>query len=165
MVQTTDQTVCGDPSPVRSGPPNGPTGRFGPTDEPTRTHRATDGAVWSTGWTAVGDSRVTARIHPGSAILSMDHSVITLGDGGRADGTETAFLSFYDIAFSATLGAGHVALLRVPSAGVDAVFTDRLDLGRKMQARLLGMGTKLAMLEREPVIMTDVRRDPGVAGG
>src|SRR5205823_5191369 len=53
---------------------------------------------------------------------------------------------------------------RVPSAGVDAVFTDRLDLGRKMQARLLGMGTTMAMLEREPVIMTDVRRDPWVAG-
>ena len=107
---------------------------------------------------------MTARIHPGSAILSMDHSVLTLRDGGRADGEETALLSFYDIAFSATLGAGRVALLRVPSAGVDAVFTDRLDLGRKMQARLLGMGTKLAMLEREPVILTDIRRDPWVAG-
>jgi hypothetical protein len=94
----------------------------------------------------------------------MDHSVITLHEGGRADGAETAMLSLYDIGFSAALGAGHVALLRVPSAGVDAVFTDRLDLGRKMQARLRGMGMAMPMLEREPVVVTGLWRDPWVEG-
>lgn len=96
-----------------------------------------------------------ARLHPGAAILSMDHSVITLRDGDR----QTAFLSMYDIAFHATLGGGHVALLDVPSAGVDAVFTDRLDLGRKMQARLLGMGNTMPMLSRDPIVVTGFWRD------
>lgn len=103
-----------------------------------------------------------ARIHPGAPILEMDHSVITLHEGGRADGDETAMLSLYDIGFSAALGAGRVALLRVPSAGVDAVFTDRLDLGRKMQARLRGMGMTMPMLSRDPVVVIGLWRDPWV---
>jgi hypothetical protein len=107
---------------------------------------------------------VGARIHPGSPILVMDHSVITLHEGGRADGAETAMLSLYDIAYSARLGAGHVALLSVPSAGIDAVFTDRLELGRRMQARLLGMGNTMPMLSREPVVVTGFWRDPWVEG-
>ena len=94
----------------------------------------------------------------------MDHSVITLHEGGRADGAETAMLSLYDISFSAKLGAGHVALLSVPSAGVDAVYTDRLDLGRRMQARLLGMGDTKPMLSKPPIAVTDFRRDPWVEG-
>lgn len=96
-----------------------------------------------------------ARIHPGAPILSMDHSVITLRDGS----VDSAFLSMYDIAFHATLGAGHVALVSVPSAGVDAVFTDRVDLGRKMQARLLGMGMTMPMLSRDPIEITGIWRD------
>ncbi len=105
-----------------------------------------------------------ARIHPGAPILEMDHSVITLHEGGRADGAETAMLSLYDIGFSVTLEAGHVALLRVPSVGVDAVFTDRLELGRKMQARLRGMGNTWSMLQREPVLLDRIVRDPWVDG-
>ena len=101
-----------------------------------------------------------ARIHPGEPILSMDHSVITLRD----ESGETALLSMYDITYHATMGAGRVALLSVPSAGVDAVFTDRLDLGRAMQARLLGMGMTMPMLTNPPIVMTGVRRDPWVAG-
>jgi hypothetical protein len=99
-----------------------------------------------------------ARIHPGAPVLSMDHSVITLRDGG----VESGFLSMYDIAFHATLGAGHVALVTVPSAGVHAVFTDRLDLGRAMQRRLLGMGMAMPMLSREPIVVTGLWRDPWV---
>jgi hypothetical protein len=99
-----------------------------------------------------------ARVHPGAPILSMDHSVITLRDGEA----ESGFLSMYDIAFHATLGAGHVALVTVPSAGVDAVFTDRLDLGRAMQRRLVGMGMTMPMLSREPVVVTGLWRDPWV---
>jgi len=105
-----------------------------------------------------------ARIHPGAPILEMDHSVITLHEGGTPGGAETAMLSLYDIGFSAAMGGGHVALLRVPSADVDAVFTDRLDLGRAMQARLLGMGMTMPMLSAEPVLMTDLWRDPWVDG-
>ena len=107
---------------------------------------------------------MTARLHPGSPILEMDHSVITLHEGGRPDGAETAMLSMYDIGFSASLGAGHVALLSVPSMGVDAVFTDRLDLGRRMQARLLGMGMTMPMLSRELLMVTGLSRDPWVDG-
>ena len=107
---------------------------------------------------------VPARVHPGSPILEMDHSVITLHDGGRADAAETAMLSLYDIGFSAALGAGHVALLRVPAAGVDAVFTDRLELGRAMQVRLLGMGNTMPMLYRDPVLVSGLWRDPWVEG-
>jgi hypothetical protein len=105
-----------------------------------------------------------ARIHPGSPILEMDHSVITLRDGGRHDGAETAMLSLYDIGYSVALGAGRVALLRVPSAGVDAVFTDRLELGRAMQGRLRGMGQVMPMLEREPIVVAGLWRDPWVDG-
>jgi hypothetical protein len=100
-----------------------------------------------------------ARIHPGRPTLSMDHSVITVRD---AAGTESGFLSLYDIHFSVLLGAGHVALLRVPAAAVDVVLTDRLELGRKMQARLRGMGSTMTMLEPEPVVLTDIRRDPWI---
>ena len=97
-----------------------------------------------------------ARVHPGAPILVMDHSVITLRDGA---GRETAFLSLYDIAFHATMGAGRVVLLSVPSAGLDAVFTDRLELGRAMQARLRGMGMTMPMLSRQPLLVTALLRD------
>ncbi len=101
-----------------------------------------------------------ARLHPGAPILVMDHSVITLHEGGRPDGAQTGFLSMYDIAFHRDYGAGRVALLSVPSADVDAVFTDRLDLGRSWQARLRGMGNTDAMLSRDPVVVTGFWRDP-----
>src|SRR4051795_12802356 len=104
-----------------------------------------------------------ARIHPGAPILVMHHSVITLHDAGQQNGAETAFLSMYDIAFHHQHGAGVVALLRVPSAGVDAVFTDRLELGRAWQARLRAMGNTDAMLASDPVVVTGVWRDPWIA--
>lgn len=103
-----------------------------------------------------------ARLHPGSPILSMDHSVITLHEGGRPDGARTGFLSIYDIAFHAQFGAGRVALVDLPAAGVSAVFTDRLDLGRAWQARLRGMGDTDPMLSRDPVVVTGFWRDPWV---
>jgi hypothetical protein len=91
----------------------------------------------------------------------MDHSVITLRDGAE----ETAFLSMYDIAFHHEHGAGRVALLRVPSAGVDAVFTTRLDLGRAWQARLRAMGNTDAMLTRDVVVVAGFWRDAWVGDG
>jgi hypothetical protein len=94
----------------------------------------------------------------------MDHSVITLHEGGRPESAQTGFLSMYDIGFHRDYGAGRVALLSVPSAGVDAVFTDRLDLGRSWQARLRGMGNTDAMLSRDPVVVTGFWRDPLVSG-
>jgi hypothetical protein len=88
----------------------------------------------------------------------MDHSVITLRDGS----TQTAFLSMYDINFHREHGAGRVALVSVPSAGIDAVFATRLDLGRAWQARLRGIGNTDAMLSREVVVTTGFWRDPWV---
>lgn len=88
----------------------------------------------------------------------MDHSVITLRD----DGSQSAFLSLYDVNFHREHGAGRVALVSVPSAGVDAVFTTRLDLGRAWQARLRAMGNTDPMLSRDVVVVTGFWRDPWV---
>jgi hypothetical protein len=102
---------------------------------------------------------VTAIIHPGAVIHCWDHLVITLrDDGGRA----TAFLSLYAIAYSRSLGAGHVALLEFhapPVGPIAATLTDDLGLGLRQQERLRAMGdermvragpAQLARFEREP---------------
>jgi hypothetical protein len=70
----------------------------------------------------------------------------------------------YDIAFHASLGAGRVALVSVPAVRLDAVFTDRLELGRAWQARLRGMGNTDAMLSRDPIVVTGFWREPWVDG-
>jgi hypothetical protein len=106
-----------------------------------------------------------ARVHPGEVILVMDHSVITLREGGRPDGEERAHLSLYDIKYSAETGGGHVLLLRVPSAGVDGVYAETIELGERTQARLRGIGMTDAMLDRPPIPLLDIRRDPFVANG
>ena len=106
-----------------------------------------------------------ARIHPGEVILVMDHSVITLREGGRPDGAETAHLSMYDVKYSIEVGGGHVVLLRVPSAGMDGVYADTIELGERMQARLRGIGMSDPMLERPPIALLDVDREPFTGGG
>ncbi len=103
-----------------------------------------------------------ARTHPGAVIHCWDHLVITLRD---AAGRETAFLSLYAIAYSASLGAGHVAVVEIPASPgpapgpFAATLTDNLDLGQRQQERLRAMGderairsgpTRLARFEREP---------------
>jgi hypothetical protein len=105
---------------------------------------------------------MTARLHPGNPILSMDHSVITLHEGGRPDGAQTGFLSMYDIAFHHQHGAGRVALIDIPAAGVSAVFTDRRELGEAWIARLVGMGHAEPMFSRPPVVVHRFERDPWV---
>lgn len=59
-----------------------------------------------------------AITHPGAVIHCWDHLVITLRDG--PDGAETGFLSLYAITYSASLGAGHVAIVEIPAAGLVA---------------------------------------------
>ncbi len=100
-----------------------------------------------------------AELHPGRVTLVMNHSVITLREGGLVGGAETAFLSLYDIFHSLTLGAGCVALLRVVAAGVDVVLAERVELGRRMQQRLLSMGHTHGMLSRPP-LAARFTRDP-----
>lgn len=92
-----------------------------------------------------------AYIHPGAAIHCWDHLVIVLRDGPY--GTETGFMSLYAITYSASLGAGHVALVEAPSVGGGfvATLTDDLGLGRRQQARLIGMGDPRAALRRPPI--------------
>lgn len=83
---------------------------------------------------------MTAFTHPGSVIHYWDHLVITLRDDA---GSETAFLSLYAITYSASLGAGHVALLDVGAGSADrstVTLTDDLALGRRQQDRLRAMG-------------------------
>ncbi len=105
---------------------------------------------------------MTARIHQGAPILSMDHSVITLTENGRPDGARTAFLSMYDIGFHRDHGAGRVALVDVPSAGLSGVFTDRRELGEAWIARLQRMGHAEPLLARPPVVVNGFLRDPWV---
>ena len=93
-----------------------------------------------------------AIIHPGAVIHYWDHLVITLRDG--ATGAETGFLSLYAITYSASLGAGHVALVEVPgagAAGLAATFTDDIGLGERQQARLKAMGEARPALHAPPV--------------
>jgi hypothetical protein len=102
---------------------------------------------------------MTAITHPGAVIHCWDHLVITLRDPA---GTETAFLSLYAIAYSKSLGAGHVALLEVrdSAAGpIGATLTDDPGLGHRQQERLRAMGDermvrtgppRLARFDREP---------------
>ena len=104
---------------------------------------------------------MTARVVPGSVILIMDHSVITLADDG---GQETAFLSWYSITYSAAFGAGQVALFEAPSRGIAVVLTDDIGLGERWQGRLLGMGTDRACLRVPPVGAAFTRR-PYAPGG
>ncbi len=102
---------------------------------------------------------MTATIHPGAVIHCWDHLVITLRDDG---GRPTAFLSLYAIAYSRSLGAGHVALLEIDAPPIGpraATLTDDLGLGLRQQERLSAMGDErmaragppqLARFEREP---------------
>lgn len=106
-----------------------------------------------------------AAIHPGAAIHYWDHLVITLRDG--ATGAETGFLSLYAITWSASLGAGHVALVAVPSAGAGglaATFTDDLGLGERQLARLRAMSDDRAAL-RPPPVLARFERLPYDAAG
>jgi hypothetical protein len=102
---------------------------------------------------------MTAVTHPGAVIHCWDHLVITLRD---PSGTETAFLSLYAIAYSKSLGAGHVALLEVhgaPAGPIAVTLTDDRGLGLRQQERLRAMGDErmvrtgapqIARFEREP---------------
>jgi hypothetical protein len=106
-----------------------------------------------------------AIIHPGAAIHCWDHLVITLRDG--PDGAETGFISLYAIAYSASLGAGHVALVEAPSAGRGgfvATLTDDLGLGRRQQARLIQMADPRGALRTPPIKATFERIPYGVDG-
>ena len=105
-----------------------------------------------------------AITHPGAVIHYWDHLVITLRDG--PGGPETGFLSLYAITYSASLGAGHVALVEVPSAGagLTGTFSDDLGVGGRQQARLRAMGDDRAAL-REPPVLARFERVPYDADG
>ncbi|MBA3234703.1 MAG: hypothetical protein H0T59_01765 [Chloroflexi bacterium] len=121
--------------------------------------------------------RGPATILPGAVSHCWDHLVITLRD---AAGNETAFVSIYGIAYSASLGAGHVAIVEVAEAGggtgrpggppdvpggpLRAVLTDDLGLGARQIARLRGMGDGRAALLTAPRLAT-FRRVPFDATG
>lgn len=104
-----------------------------------------------------------ATIHPGAVRHLWDHCVITLRDEA---GRRSAFLSLYAIAYSATLGAGHVALVRVddPAGAMDLVLTDAPQVGLKMQERLTAMGHRDVDLRSAPTAATFVRRPLGPDG-
>ncbi len=88
-----------------------------------------------------------ARILPGPMIHIWDHLVIMLREGDR----ETAFLSWYSITWSRSLGAGNVALIEVPDRSIATIVTDDLELGERQRARLRAMGTNRAALEGDLV--------------
>jgi hypothetical protein len=102
---------------------------------------------------------MTAITHPGAVIHCWDHLVITLRG---LDGAETAFLSLYAIAYSRTLGAGHVALLDVawsPRGPFAATLTDDPGLGRRQQDRLRAMGDE-RMVRSGPPLLASFEREP-----
>lgn len=107
---------------------------------------------------------MAAIIHPGAVIHCWDHLVITLRD----ETVETGFLSLYAITYSASLGAGHVAIVEIGPVGGDtglaATFTDDLGLGERQQARLRTMGDGRTALRRPP-IEADFERLPYDADG
>ncbi len=80
-----------------------------------------------------------AAIHPGAVLHGWDHFVITLRDD---TGRRSAFLSLYAITYSATLGAGQVAFLRVddPAASLNVVVSDAPEVAARMKERLARMG-------------------------
>jgi len=101
-----------------------------------------------------------ARIHPGAMVHIWDHLVITLREGER----ETAFLSWYAITWSKSLGAGNVALLEVPDRSLATIVADDPELGDRQRARLLAMGTNRAALAGNPVRATFERTPFGAEG-
>ena len=106
--------------------------------------------------TSAPQAAKTATIHPGSVIHCWDHLVITLRDEA---GAQTGFLSLYAIAYSASLGAGHVALIDVSSSDggpYAATLTDDLGLGRRQQDRLQAMGDD-RMIAYRPAATGDLR--------
>lgn len=110
---------------------------------------------------------MTATTHPGAVIHCWDHLVLTLRD---AAGSETAFLSLYAIAYSASLGAGHVAIVDVRDSSASpigpwaATLTDDLGLGRRQQDRLLAMGDERAIRTGPPLLARFEREPYGPAG-
>ena len=104
-----------------------------------------------------------AAIHPGSVRHAWDHFVIALRDDA---GHRSAFLSLYAIAYSASLGAGTVALLRVvdsPSS-TSVVLTDAPEVAERMMKRLASMGDTEVDLHSPPIAATFVRQPFGPAG-
>jgi hypothetical protein len=104
-----------------------------------------------------------AAIHPGSVRHAWDHFVITLRDDA---GHRSAFLSLYAIAYSASLGAGTVAFLRVvDSAGsMNAVLTDATEVAERMKKRLESMGDSEVDVHSPPIAATFVRQPFGPGG-
>ncbi len=107
---------------------------------------------------------MTAIVHRGAVTHCWDHLVITLHDEA---GHETAFLSLYAIAYSATLGAGHVALIQLPDGPAGpwtATLTDDLDLGRRQLERLSAMGDERMRSAGPPQAAAFVREPFGPDG-
>jgi hypothetical protein len=103
---------------------------------------------------------MTARVLAGDVLHIWDHSVIALADEGR----ETGFISWYAITWSASLGAGNVALFEAPDRGVAAILADDPGLGERMRARLRGMGFDRPALADPPVAASFSRRPFGPSG-
>jgi hypothetical protein len=106
---------------------------------------------------------VPAAIHPGAVIHGWDHFVITLRD---AAGRRSAFLTLYAITYSATLGAGNVAFLRVddPAVDLDVALTDAPEVAARMQERLGRMGQTDVDRDRPPIEALFTRHRAGPDG-
>lgn len=107
---------------------------------------------------------MTASTHPGSVIHYWDHLVITLRDDA---GAETGFLSLYAITYSASLGAGHVAILDLGAGSAERsteILTDDLGLGRRQQDRLGAMGDERVGRSGQPLMAGFAREAYGRDG-
>lgn len=110
---------------------------------------------------------MTAEIHPGEVVHSMDHLVLDLA---RPD-EGIAYLTIYSLGLMAEVGSGLVALLRVatPEGVLDRCFADTIGLGARMQHRLRGIytpgGSVPAVGIDHPPMQARIQRQPAASNG
>lgn len=105
---------------------------------------------------------MTAVIHRGEVVHSMDHLVLELA---TPDDT-IAYFTIYSLGLMRGVGSGNVALLRVstPDGILDRCFGETIDLAERMQHRLRGIrsdgGSVPAAGTEHPPLRASIRRIP-----
>ena len=110
---------------------------------------------------------MTAQIHPGDVVHTMDHLVLDL-TGPRG---ARAYFTVYSLGFMLDVGSGRVALLRIERDGVvlDRCYGETIGLALRMQQRLrsiraFGGPAPAAGIDHAP-IQASIRRTPAAGHG
>jgi hypothetical protein len=105
---------------------------------------------------------MTAVIHRGEVVHSMDHLVLDLATPNDT----VAYFTIYSLGVMRDVGSGRVALLRVtmPDGPLDRCFGETIDLAERMQRRLKGIrshgGSVPAAGIEHPPLLASIRRTP-----